>query len=246
MNIYIYWLNKNNEEFPNINEVNEFNKLSQKHKMIIGPSKQEHDFLIENFIYYKKSYDNNKISFCSDVYRYWKASESKAPMCYADATIKFDKKKLISFLDYLEKESLNFFILESPLILWSGFWVCFDLNKNFSSILKNYKKNNISCAPIELTNEIRQKIKYKAWQNKKYEKCKIWIENINFLKVDSNINNSSFVQINPRASWKNKKVNAKELWIKKILKFNKKTLFLRDYLFLKLPKKIQRIINYGF
>lgn len=244
MNIYTYWLSKNNEEFPNINQLNEFNKISAKHKIILGPTEEEHNFLIKNFVYYKRSYDNNKISFCSDVYRYWKASESKEPLCYADGTIKFDKEKLISFLDYLEMENLNFFILESPLILWSGFWICFDLSKNFSNILKNYKEDNISSAPIELTNEIRKKIKYKAWKKAKYEKYKTLIENVNFLKIDNRINSSSFVQINPRASWKNKKINAKKLWMKKILKFNKKSLFFRDYFFLKLPKRIQKkIIN---
>lgn len=244
MKIHIYWLSKNNQQFPNINEMNEFNKISLNHKMILGPSKEEHDFLIKNFDFYKKSYNENKISFCSDIYRFWKASESKEPICYADATIKFEKNKLIAFLDYLEKENLNFFILESPLILWTGFWVCFNLNKNFNNILKKYKENRkMANAPIELTEEIRKEIKYKPWKKQKYEKYKTLIENIHFLKIDDDFNNSSFVKINPMASWKNKKINAKELWAKKFLKFNKKTLFLRDYLFLKLPKKIQRIIN---
>lgn len=234
----MYWLNENNEEIPNLNRINEFNKTSKKHKIIIGPTEKEHEFLINNFSFYKEYFYKNRIAFCSDLYRFWKASELKEPICYADVTIEFDNNKLEIFLDYLEKENLNFFILESPIILWSGFWVCFNLQDTFKKILEKYRKNkNVCSSPIEMTKEIRKIIKYKPWKKQKYENNNTLIEDINFLKIN-NLNNS-FIRINPRASWKKNKINAIKLWENKILNFNKKKLLFRDSVFLKLPRSIQ-------
>lgn len=232
-------MSQNKEEVPNINLINEFNRISENHKIIIGPLKDEHDYLINNFTFYKKAFNQNKMAFCSDFYRFWKASLSKNQICYADITIEFDIERLNNFLNFLEENSLSFFVLESPLILWSGFWVSCNLNDIFKKIFFNYAENKKICSsPIELTKNVRKKIKYKAKKEKNYGNFKVLIKTINFLKLDLR-NNLSFIKINPKASWLEKKTNAKELWEKKFLNFKKNKTLLRDYIFLKLPRWIQ-------
>lgn len=95
-------------------------------EIILGPSKEEHEYLLNKSSYYSKSFAAKKFSFCSDVWRLYKLSIDAG--LYVDASV------------IIGEELINF--INDELI---GFDVCaFRGNYKWveSSVLWSGKKNN--------------------------------------------------------------------------------------------------------
>lgn len=110
MNILMYWYGNENKEFTK-----KVNSLRRVGINVITNSKEDHDYLLKNYPYYKAAILANKYAFASDVWRIWKASIIDAVYIDANTEIK-DIKKLKEFF----KSKQYFVIEEQSSIIWNG------------------------------------------------------------------------------------------------------------------------------
>lgn len=102
MNIYIYWMGS---EVPNhIKSL----KNNSKNNVIIGPSIEEHNFLIKEFKFYKDANDKKIFSFMSDIWRMW-IFKKLGKGLYLDASCQFDAKKIDYFIEELIRNKYTFY-----------------------------------------------------------------------------------------------------------------------------------------
>lgn len=128
INLYVFWIgDKKKIKFEKIN--------SRNFNLVLGPTEAEHEFLSDNYPYYKKSFENKKWSFCSDIWRLYVLS--KNPGLYIDASVQIGENidilinKLKGFNVGVFRGNFKYF--ESG-VLWSGVRD----NDFFSNILKKY------------------------------------------------------------------------------------------------------------
>lgn len=213
-------------------EIDYFNKNSKLFEIVLGPSKSEHEFLLNNFENYKKFYQLKKYAFMSDIYRFWIASKYEN-IIYMDATVQFNENQLYKLYQECFEKKLNCFVFESYKIVWSGFFISNDKNF-FEKCLKDVNSNKFITSPLTLTKYLRKDKLIKSYKRYNISKCKCF--DINFL----NFNNNHFdvIKINPTASWR--KANNVLIWEKKAKNF--KNTYWRDTFFLIFPNKIQQSI----
>ncbi|WP_027120148.1 hypothetical protein [[Mycoplasma] testudinis] len=239
MKIYTYWMGDLNRKKKIQDKLSAFNNTQSLHSFILGPSTDEHDYLMKISKFYKDSYHSKKYVFCSDVYRFWKGSIENC--CYLDATIEFDLNSLSKVLCNLEKTGESLFIKESPQIYWSGFFVSGPtLKKTMDMVFKSFlikRTGLITTGPLMLTYKIRKTKIYKDKSFTFYTVKELF---------DPNSEKYKFIEINAMQSWKKvKKINVNK-WEEKALKFNSKWFHLRDWVFLKLPRIIQKFLIYRY
>lgn len=230
INIYKFWFGDNQNEIEN--KIKEFNNNSKFINIILAPTKEEHDFLIKDNDFYKKYFEEKKYVFLSDIYRVWKAANTKN-FVYLDYSIEFNEKKLFNLITNSINENKNIFVFESYSIVWSGFFVSNNLSSVFEKCYKESKDKQILSGPILITKYLKKEKLIKNY--KKYSNLLTCFD-ISFL----NFKNEEFeiIRINPSASWRKKDVSV--IWEKKYKNFNKTKL--RDAVFLKIPYFLQKIV----
>lgn len=137
INLYVYWYG--NEEIKKEIEL-KFNNLAKEYQninLIIGPTPEEHQYLMQNIPYYKEMTENKKYGFTADVYRFWKLSNSEG--IYIDALTEINVKRFIEFIDLYLKNK-NIFIKENGHLIWNGI-IASHNKKLFENIFNFYKKN---------------------------------------------------------------------------------------------------------
>lgn len=90
--IFIFWIGKIDSISILLEKLDK-----QGFEVEVGPSQQDHIFLMKNFEYYRISYENKIWSFCSDVWRAYKLSKEKG--MYIDTSVEIGD----SFLQMYEK-----------------------------------------------------------------------------------------------------------------------------------------------
>lgn len=141
--IYTFWLGENNipKNYPN--EI----------KIILGPTKDDHKFLMDNYKFYKDSFLNKKYAFCSDVWRFFKIYKNGG--IYLDNNIQFGANWK-SFFESINNNQINF-IMENQKIYWSGFMFFPEKKdiriKKILDFYKNYsfKENEVVTSCIIMT-----------------------------------------------------------------------------------------------
>lgn len=78
-NVFIYWVGDESKIAPMTDKLR-----SQGFNVVLGPSREENEYLMENFLYYKYSYEDRIWSFCSDVWRIYVLTKNTG--IYIDAT----------------------------------------------------------------------------------------------------------------------------------------------------------------
>ncbi len=195
INIFVFWLGDNNTK---IDITKKFEKLFKNHneiKLNIGPSKEDHEYLLNNFKFYKNNYEKKRFAFCSDLYRVWKLSNNDG--IYIDAATKINMKKFDEFLQLYKDNKLILF-RESGHLMWNG--ILASKNHNFfEQILDFYKYFSTLCntqtGPLILANYT-----YKNFG------CKFKTNDVLFLNA-TDIDpyaTDSFFNYNGMGSWQNK------------------------------------------
>lgn len=127
-NLFVFWLGDTAKFNKNKFEIDEFN-------LILGPSAEEHDFLLKKSSYYKKSFENGKFAFCADVWRFYVLSKNRG--LYVDASVLIGKN-IMKLMDVISKYDVgvfrgNYKWFENG-VLWSGV----ENNIFFKTLLEKY------------------------------------------------------------------------------------------------------------
>lgn len=207
----------------------------------IGPSNEEHQFLMEKSSYYRNAYYKKKYAFCSDVWRVYKLSKDKA--IYIDFFTIINKHELILFLEKMQDKNL-LFLEETANCIWNGIIINNNLNNVFSEIFQYYcdHKNCYLTGPQILTKFlILNKIISLNLKLKKNTRNTI-ILNSNLL--DNRKNEFNALKINSKASWNDKIIDPMKLWYDKWDgKLRRKGIFYR-FLLYKMTWLYQMLIKF--
>lgn len=141
MDIFLYWMG--DEEIKKKITSN-FSLISNKYnelKIDIGPSLEEHNFLMKNYKFYSNMYNKKKYSFCSDLYRIWKLSKCEG--MYIDANTIIDNERFYEIINLIKNINViwkytSIFVKENGHIIWNGFMYS-NNQKFFKKILNFYK-----------------------------------------------------------------------------------------------------------
>ena len=198
--IYVYWYGDNHRKQELIKYYKSIEKIISSWKIELGPSEEEHQYLLKTYPYYKKSFELGIFALCSDVYRTYKIYENGG--LYIDSGCKFNLQKIKSLLDKIEKYNYCF-VLERPYYFWNGFfWFKHKNEIILNNCLKFMDKawsNNFDhtvIMPIFLSKYIFKDKGYKIEKN----------SNILILKsfeFDPK-NKDNVIYMNPSGSWWNK------------------------------------------
>lgn len=223
-NILLFWLGDETRKNYYLEKIKPFIKNSN---LIIGPTTDEHDYLMKNYKYYKYSFNKKIYAFCSDVWRNWKLLEVKTG-CYIDINTIINEN-FENFLDdyYINKK--NVFLQEDRDHITNLFFLITNpdkiINKTFLDTLNFFKKNKrlVYTGPIILT---------KFLIKNKLININLKIKHDNFILLKSNdfdkrsLINKPFY-INSSGSWQ-KNINAMKNWYNKWDNYNKShTIFYR-------------------
>lgn len=235
MNIFIFFAgdeNKKKEIFTYWKSI--FSQ--EKYNLILGPSEDDNNFLIENYEYYKQALIQKKYALMADVWRLYIIEKYKAGF-YIDGTKKVELKKIDELLSHF-KEKNKIVLLREDKYYVNPFFIYSNGNNDiFKKTLERYKRykninNNlmkIELIPLQLTYTLKENKDFKFTWNY-FENEKFIIYPLNF--VDPNSINS-IIKGYFCASWKRKQ--SKNKWEKTFLKYAKnkhKSLFVGIYMFL--------------
>lgn len=223
--IYTFWLGDEKRRKELIEYHKHINKIIYPWKIELGPSKEDHDFLMKNNKYYKKAFDQSIFALCSDVWRTYKILKNGG--LYIDSGCTFNENKIKFFLEDLENKKY-LFILERPYFFWNGLFYVSE--KNSIIMKKIYQKfnkkiyqnfNHTIIMPIFMSNIIFKKIGYRI-ENR--DNIFIILNSYELSKE----NNENIFHINPNGSWWNKinpkikrNYNTTSGWKKAFLSFDR-------------------------
>ncbi|MGL4950227.1 MAG: hypothetical protein ACRC4M_00070 [Mycoplasma sp.] len=162
LNLFIFWLGDDDIKKNIINNLNPLLKKYGEITLHVGPSKEEHKFLYDNYKFYKESYDKKIYAFCSDVWRLYKLTENDYSF-YIDATANINVEKFGSFLN-LAKQFEMITLYESKIFFENGIiFSKYKSNPILIRCLQKYKKANINSivsGPYLLSKEIYKQFGY--------------------------------------------------------------------------------------
>lgn len=233
ISIYTFWIGDNKKRKELENNVKQFNKNSKYFEKILGPTQDEHNFLMKNNDLYNQYFNEKKYAFLSDIYRFW-ISSKKSNIIYMDSTVEFKEGALYQLFLDCKKNNKNCFVFESYRIIWSGFFISINAINFFHKCYVDISNNIFLSSPLTMTKHLKKDKKIKTY--KSFDETFSYFYDINFLNFNSN--DFEIIKINPTASWRKK--DSYNIWIKKVKKF--KLTNLRDLIFLNLPFFLQKII----
>ena len=205
MNIYIYWIGDEKVKEKIRNNFSLLSKTNKTIKINIGPTSDEHEFLIKNYKFYSVMYENKKYSFCSDLYRVWKLSENSG--LYIDANTLIDYKRFHEILELVKnarrkQDKASIFIKENGHIIWNGF--IYSNNQDFFKKILNFYKTFPSVSSKLTGPLILSMIVYREFGSK------LNVDENNFYLDARNIDpfsDKSIIKYNGFGSWgKNKEI----------------------------------------
>ncbi len=199
LNVYVYWVGDQERKKIIAEKFQNYFKNRNDINLIIGPTDEEQQYLINTFKFYKINIEKKKYAFASDFFRIWKISQ--LPGLYIDAMSLINEEKLDEFIN-LTKTTKNIFFRENGHICWNGIFYSSD-TKLFKKILEFYTKfpklASSLTGPLLLSTHIYQK-----YNVKKSPK-----EDVIFLDArDVDYYGDSYFKYNGMGSWgKNKTIN---------------------------------------
>lgn len=229
--IYTFWLGNKKKRLELEKYTQEFNKNSEYFMIVLGPTKQEHEFLLENNKAYRYFNKRRAYSYMSDIYRFWIASKN-TNIIFMNENIDFKEEKLYKLFLECKNENKNCFIFKSYRIVWSGFFISINATNLFLNAFIDVCNNEFLDSSLTLTKFLRKDRRIKSYKaNDRYFAN---FKSINFLNFNSN--DFDTIKLNPA------KFNRNDLyksWTKKINNF--KFTNIRDWLYLNAPFCIQKI-----
>ena len=195
INLFVYWIG---DETIKKEIVNKFNNLCKKYPNLvlnIGPTKEEIDFMINNFSYYKKMYKENRHGFASDIYRFWKLSENNG--IYIDALTNINEEKFEDFINLFYKQK-HIVIKENGHLIWNG--IIASKNQPLFKKIINFYINNPKIAHLLTGPLIYSIFIYKSYGIKLNEN-ENGVYYLNATDVDP-FDNDSFFNYNGIGSWR--------------------------------------------
>lgn len=204
INIFVYWVG-NQEIRENI--IKKFKNLEQRKtnfKVHIGPTDKEHNYLMNNFVFYKHNFENKIYAFSSDLYRCWKMSNNEGLYIDANSIINFDK---LDELELLIDQYQNIFIKENGHLIWNGIFYSRE-KELFKKILYFYKLFPFVCSNLLTGPQILSIFVYKFFGTRNQTNSNTLF--LDARDIDPFSNNETIFKYNGFGSWGiNKQVNFK-------------------------------------
>lgn len=153
-NVYMFWYGS---EYPkrvkdNIDVLNKIKSVN----LVMGPTKEDHEYLMKEFKYYRRAVENKKFAFCKDLWSIW-VQQKYGPGLAIDAGGKIsNSRKFEVFIERIETID-NYFVKETEITISNCFF--FISNKDvITGVLNFYKKNwwTRRIGPNILTRQIRK------------------------------------------------------------------------------------------
>lgn len=231
--IYKFWMG--NKEKRNILEkqINEYNKKSKYFSIILGPTIDEHDYLMKNNSLYSKYFELRDYGLLNDIYRFWIGSK-KTNIIYMDWSVEFKEDALYNLFLECKMHNKNCFIFESYRIIWPGFFISINATNLFHKCYVSVSNEDFLNSSLTITDYLKKDKKIKTF--KIHDNRFAYFYDINFLNFNSN--DFDVIKINPIDSQRKK--DTYDAWNKKV-KFFKWT-NLRDLIFLSMPHFIKKIV----
>ncbi len=236
--------------------INKFQSLKEKYPQIkfeIGPTNKEHEYLMKEFVFYKKSFENQKYAFCSDLWRVWKLSINNG--LYLDATIKINENRFQEIINIMSNKDYDLSVIEeNGHLIWNGYIHATNNTKKMTNNILNFYKYFPYISYRQTGPKIYSTFFYKAY-GVKLNNNKVFY--LNASNIDPYSKNSIF-NYNGMRSWTTKKSkNNKniEYFYNNASKFNNKKFsklwiiirwFLKNYQIYLIPIVLFKQIKYKF
>lgn len=232
--IYKFYLGNDNKKFDLIDKAKKFNSKSNNFKIIIGPTDDEHEYLMNNNHSYRYLFYKNNFSALKNIYSFWIASK-KTNIIFMESYIEFKEEKLYDLFKKCEANKMNCFIFQSCRIVWSGFFISINANNIFYQSYVELSNDKYLDSSLTLTKYLRKNKKIRSF--KSYDNDYAYFFNISYLNFYST--DYDVIRINPSYSFS--KIKLEKKWSKKI-KFFRLT-NMRDLIFLRMPFFVQRYLQ---
>lgn len=190
-NVFLFWIGDIKLISNTVNTLKE-----KKFNVVIGPTKEEHDYLYKNYTHYQKSYDNKIWALCSDVWRFYVLSKYKG--LYIDTTVKIG----CDFEEFYEIASQKnyYFVKERKSVIASAVMGSFGDGKLFKKALEIVKNFNsfdpqyYFVSPFVITKVVKEKCNYPDNWN-------IFANDEIFIDILTSIRNSKYIIKYGSGSW---------------------------------------------
>lgn len=191
--IYMFWLGDPNSKVQSIK-----NKLEKMGFQVeIGPTQDEHDYLMSEFSYYRNSFEKKVYAFCSDVWRIYKLSRNSG--LYIDVSLEIGDN-FTDFYNYVSRYKCWFFKQYYGYVTNSIMWSGVDKNEMFENLLKiffNLSNELVNCYdifPTMLTSFLSKKVNLLSWDETMYN---------DEIKIDTllKVRDSNTIKKNGSGSW---------------------------------------------
>ena len=202
INFYSYWLGNEEQKKKIEKYFSKIEKLNKNIKFHLGPTKEEHEYLLEKFKFYSMNFKRQNFSFCSDIWRLYKMlvlgnDDDQNKNIYIDSKTLFNEERLNELVSLIENNN-NILIKEKSHRIWSGFIYLSNKNKNilYDSLNFYYFFPQLTNSSIFIAPGIMSIF---LWKSKKEN-----IKNIFFFDardIDP-LNDNSILKYNGFASWR--------------------------------------------
>lgn len=192
-NIFLFWLGEKNEGI--------FNFDKNKYNVIIGPSSDEHSFLMKNSKYYEVAFEMKQYAFCSDVWRAFKLKKSSGLYIDYSSIIGRD---FDHFISRIKKYDVALFRGNKKWIENGVMWSGKENNPFFSRVFEIYTDKNISplysfIGPAWVSKFAYEELGFTfGWDSQ--------VKGRNYLGTLLEIRNTSTIKKVSAGSWGNRKV----------------------------------------
>lgn len=233
--IYTFWLGNKKKRKDLEKYTQEFNKNSHYFMIVLGPTVQEHDFLLENNKAYAYFFKRRDYSNMSCIYRFWIASKN-TNIIYMDERIEFKEEKLYELFLECKNQNKNCFIFKSYRVIWGGFFISINATNIFLKCFTEMSNQEFLDSSLVLTKYLRKDRRIKSY--KKNDKYFADFKHVNFLNFNSN--DFDTIKFNPSNSISGEaQKKLYKMWSKKIHCFRFTSI--RDLIYLNSPFYIQKL-----
>ncbi|MGL4951865.1 MAG: hypothetical protein ACRC4L_02660 [Mycoplasma sp.] len=217
LNLFIFWLG---DEKIKKTIINNLQRLLNKYKeinLVVGPSDEDHQYLYDNYKFYRQSYDKKTFAFCSDVWRLYMLSKNDNSF-YIDATANINVEKFAQFIELTKKFDL-ILLYESKIFFENGIiYNKYKEDKIINKCLSIYKKSSfksIVSGPYLITKYIYKQYGFNLGYQGNEKLFALHPREF----ISSNEN--AFFNYQGLSSWNGSTQNkAQECYMKKMLNFN--------------------------
>ncbi len=236
MNVYIFWFGNVEIGKSMTDKWNEISKIIPDHKIVLGPSDEDHEYLLKNYEYYKVAFKQKRYVQMSDIWRLYKLSQTGG--LYIDSYTNVNHNKMNTWLNEIHGKAKNIYYREDK--SYVNLSMVYIHNPNEEAInltLARYKKYenidnllNIELLPLQFTYSLLKLNRMMCGYEKSENDYDVFLP-LNI--IDPNLE-ENIIYANFQSSWHKNKDKALKRWKKAFQNYDHhkhKTFLIGIYMF---------------